>query len=111
MLGLARPPGRLARCLPKLGKARWPMAGTARAAAVHDFRKAMKRWRALLRLLERLLGDDAERRPVDARDLMRTSGPAMRSRRPMPLADLSKQRGGNPARSPPPARDSIVRGG
>ena len=39
--------------------------------AVHDYRKAMKRWRALLRLLEPLLGDDARRLRVEARDAAR----------------------------------------
>ncbi len=41
------------------------------AEAVHDFRKAMKRWRALLRLLEPFLGEDARRLRAQARDLAR----------------------------------------
>jgi CHAD domain-containing protein len=41
------------------------------AIAVHDYRKAMKRWRALLRLLEPLLGDDCRRLRVEARDAAR----------------------------------------
>ena len=41
------------------------------AVAVHDFRKAMKRWRALLRLLEPFLGDASRRLRVEARDLAR----------------------------------------
>ena len=41
------------------------------AVAVHDFRKAMKRWRALLRLLEPIVGVDARRLRDDARDLAR----------------------------------------
>jgi CHAD domain-containing protein len=41
------------------------------AAAVHDFRKAMKRWRALLRLLEPIVGVDARRLRDEARDLAR----------------------------------------
>ena len=41
------------------------------ATAVHDFRKAMKRWRALLRLLEPFLGDDARRLRAEARDFGR----------------------------------------
>src|SRR4051794_30411168 len=41
------------------------------AVAVHDLRKAMKRWRALLRLLEPFLGDDARRLRTEARDLAR----------------------------------------
>lgn len=41
------------------------------AAAVHGFRKAMKRWRAILRLYEPLLGAEAMRLRVEARDLAR----------------------------------------
>jgi CHAD domain-containing protein len=41
------------------------------ATAVHDFRKAMKRWRALLRLLEPFLGDDGRRLRAQARDFAR----------------------------------------
>jgi len=41
------------------------------AAAVHDFRKAMKRWRALLRLLAPFLGEDGERLRAQARDFAR----------------------------------------
>ena len=42
------------------------------AAAVHDFRKAMKRWRALLRLLAPFLGEDAQRLRAQARDFARS---------------------------------------
>jgi len=45
--------------------------GAKDATAVHEFRKAMKRWRALLRLYEPLLGTEAERLRVEARDLAR----------------------------------------
>src|SRR5215471_8315492 len=41
------------------------------ATAVHDYRKAMKRWRALLRLVIPFIGDDGERLRVEARDLAR----------------------------------------
>jgi len=41
------------------------------AAAIHDFRKAIKQWRALLRLLEPLLGTDARKLRLDARELAR----------------------------------------
>jgi CHAD domain-containing protein len=41
------------------------------AVAVHDFRKAMKRWRALLRLLEPYLGESGRRLRLTARDLAR----------------------------------------
>jgi CHAD domain-containing protein len=41
------------------------------AVAVHDYRKAMKRWRALLRLIEPFIGDDGQRLRHEARDLAR----------------------------------------
>jgi CHAD domain-containing protein len=41
------------------------------AVAVHDYRKAMKRWRALLRLLEPFLGDDGRELRAQARDSAR----------------------------------------
>src|SRR5215210_7323595 len=41
------------------------------AVAVHDYRKALKRWRALLRLLESILGPEGERLRVEARDFAR----------------------------------------
>ena len=41
------------------------------AAAVHDFRKGMKRWRALLRLLEPYVGEPGRKVRLDARDLAR----------------------------------------
>src|SRR5262252_5866453 len=39
------------------------------AVAVHDYRKAMKRWRAFLRLLEPLVGAEARELRTKARDL------------------------------------------
>src|ERR1044072_8638177 len=44
---------------------------TPDATAVHDFRKSMKRWRALLRLLEPFLGEDARRLRAQGRDFGR----------------------------------------
>jgi CHAD domain-containing protein len=41
------------------------------AIAVHDFRKAMKRWRAFLRLIEPMIGMEARALRVDARDRAR----------------------------------------
>jgi len=41
------------------------------AAAVHEFRKSMKRWRALLRLLEPYLGEPGRKLRLEARDLAR----------------------------------------
>src|SRR5689334_2614953 len=39
------------------------------ATAVHEFRKAMKRWRAILRLYEPMFGDEATQLRIEARDL------------------------------------------
>jgi CHAD domain-containing protein len=39
--------------------------------AVHDVRKALKRWRALMRLLTHALGEPANQMRVEARELMR----------------------------------------
>ena len=39
--------------------------------AVHEVRKALKRWRALLRLLDQPLGDQADQMRSEARELMR----------------------------------------
>src|SRR5215212_5132383 len=41
------------------------------AVAVHDYRKAMKRWRSLLRLLQPFLGEDGRRLRIEARDFAR----------------------------------------
>jgi len=41
------------------------------AEAVHEVRKALKRWRALLRLLARPLGEQADQMRAEARELMR----------------------------------------
>jgi len=41
------------------------------AVAVHDYRKAMKRWRALLRLLQPFLGDEGRHLRIEARDFAR----------------------------------------
>jgi CHAD domain-containing protein len=56
-----------------LAEARASLENQARtdAEAVHNFRKAMKRWRALLRLLEPHLGDSGRRLRMAARDLAR----------------------------------------
>lgn len=43
--------------------------GQTHATAIHDFRKALKRWRALLRLLEPWLGADGKKLRHEARDL------------------------------------------
>jgi CHAD domain-containing protein len=41
------------------------------AVAVHDLRKALKRWRAILRLIAPMVGDEAELMRIEARDLAR----------------------------------------
>src|SRR5260370_33015617 len=41
------------------------------AVAVHDLRKALKRWRAILRLIAPMVGDEAELMRLAARDLAR----------------------------------------
>src|SRR5215470_4049745 len=41
------------------------------AVAVHDLRKALKRWRAILRLIAPIVGDEAELMRLEARDLAR----------------------------------------
>ena len=56
-----------------LADSRATIEGNARpdAAAVHEFRKSMKRWRALLRLLEPYLGEPGRKLRLEARDLAR----------------------------------------
>jgi len=62
------------------------------AEAVHDFRREMKRWRALLRLLEPFIAEDAERFRIDARDLARALGGARDAQSALDaLADLAGQ--------------------
>ena len=59
------------------------------ARVVHDFRKAMKRWRAMLRLLEPFLGDGGSALHDEARDLARTLAGARDVRAALDaLADL-----------------------
>jgi CHAD domain-containing protein len=58
---------------------------------VHEFRKAMKRWRALLRLYEPLLGGEAEDLRVEARDLARELAGTRDARSALDaLADLAE---------------------
>jgi len=51
-------------------------SASSSTAAVHEFRRQMKCWRALLRLLEPFVGEDAHRLRVAARDLARDLGAA-----------------------------------
>jgi CHAD domain-containing protein len=63
------------------------------AAAIHDFRKAIKQWRALLRLLEPLLGTDARKLRLDARELARALAQARDGQAALDaLADLGEGR-------------------
>jgi CHAD domain-containing protein len=62
------------------------------AEAVHDFRRAMKRWRALLRLLEPFVGAAARRLRDEARDFARAlSGPRNAQSALDALTDLEKR--------------------
>lgn len=61
------------------------------AIAVHDFRKAMKRWRSFLRLLRPYLGDEGRRMQTEAAELARSLAGARDARTVLDaLADLSK---------------------
>jgi CHAD domain-containing protein len=61
------------------------------AEAVHELRKAVKRWRALLRLLARPLGEQADQMRVEARELMRALSGARDAQSALDaLADLRK---------------------
>src|SRR5713101_920438 len=65
--------------------------GKVEAAAVHDFRRAMKRWRALLRLLQPMVGEGARRLRDEARDLARALTGARNAQSALDaLADLEK---------------------
>jgi len=59
--------------------------------AVHEVRKALKRWRALLRLLADPLGEQADQLRAEARELMRAMAPARDAQAALDaLADLRK---------------------
>jgi CHAD domain-containing protein len=61
------------------------------AEAVHELRKALKRWRALLRLLARPLGEHADQMRAEARELMRALSGARDAQSSLDaLADLRK---------------------
>jgi CHAD domain-containing protein len=76
-----------------LGEARAAIEDSAKsdADAVHDFRRAMKRWRALLRLVEPFLGEEARRLRDEARDLAHALTGARNAQSALDaLADLEK---------------------
>lgn len=61
------------------------------AEAVHEVRKALKRWRALLRLLAHALGEQADQMRAEARELMRALSSARDAQSALDaLADLRK---------------------
>jgi CHAD domain-containing protein len=61
------------------------------AEVVHEVRKALKRWRALLRLLARPLGEAADQMRTEARELMRALSGARDAQSALDaLADLRK---------------------
>jgi CHAD domain-containing protein len=61
------------------------------AATVHEVRKALKRWRALMRLLAGPLGEPAEQMRIEARDLMQALSGARDAQSTLDaLADLRK---------------------
>lgn len=61
------------------------------ADAVHAIRRALKRWRALMRLLVRPIGEEAEQMRVQARELMRELAGARDAQSALDaLADLNK---------------------
>ena len=62
------------------------------AEAVHEVRKALKRWRALLRLLAHPLGEQADQMRTEARELMRALAGARDAQSALDaLADLRKE--------------------
>ncbi len=62
------------------------------AEAVHELRKALKRWRALMRLLARPLGEQADQMRTEARELMRALSGARDAQSSLDaLADLRRQ--------------------
>jgi CHAD domain-containing protein len=70
------------------------------AEAVHDFRKAMKRWRAFLRLLQPFLGDEGRRMRLEAAALARSLAGARDATTALDaLADLTKRTDALSARS------------
>src|SRR5258708_11476401 len=76
-----------------LGEARSAIEDPAHsdAVAVHEFRRAMKRWRSLLRMLEPFLPDDGRRLRNEARDLARSLGGARDAQSALDaLDDLAK---------------------
>lgn len=72
----------------------------ADAVAVHDLRKELKRWRAILRLIAPTIGEEAERMRIEARDLAREMAIARDGRAALEaFADLGDDLPNLPARA------------
>jgi CHAD domain-containing protein len=62
------------------------------AVAIHDFRKAFKRWRALMRLIGPVIGEETEALRIEARDIAREMASARDSQAALEaLADLGDE--------------------
>lgn len=83
-----------------LAEARTAINNQNDAVAVHDFRKAMKRWRAFLRLLQPYLGDEGRRLRAEAAELARSLASARDATTALDaLEDLTKDEGSLSRRS------------
>ncbi len=79
------------------------------AEAVHEVRKALKRWRALLRLLARPLGEPADQMRIEARELMRSLSTARDAQSSLDaLNDLRKADVPFPEKSMETVRERIM---
>ena len=77
-----------------VASARQPLdtPGMTDAVAIHDFRKAFKRWRALMRLIGPVIGDEAEALRIEARDIAREMASARDGQAALEaLADLGDE--------------------
>jgi CHAD domain-containing protein len=81
----------LVECLAE-ARAAMEDASRSEAQAVHDFRRAMKRWRALLRLIEPLVGPEARQLRDHGRDCAHALSGARDGQSTLDaLADIEKQ--------------------
>jgi len=80
------------------------------AVAVHDLRKALKRWRAILRLVAPMVGDEAEQMRLEARDLAREMAAARDGQAALEaLADLGGSLPNRPLRKGSPSSAPVRR--
>src|SRR5215468_2436601 len=80
------------------------------AIAVHDLRKELKRWRAILRLIAPMVGDEAELMRVKARDVAREMATARDGRAVQEaLADLGNGSPDLPTRSRAAVAERLAR--